>query len=180
MTSFTEKLDNFLVKYLAYFNYQNYVKKLKLKGTEKVLEIGSGGGNLSRFLTRELFFGKLVCLDKSKYWIKIAKKRLKSYMNIQFKKEDILRFNLKNCFDTIIIHYVLHDIPKKNKLVNSLSSLLKREGKIFIREPTRKNHGISKTKIEKLMLCAGLKKIFSKETNSFPLRGKVYEGIFDK
>ena len=87
MPSFADKLDDLLVRNIAYFNYKSYVKRLALKGNEKVLEIGCGGGNLSRFLAKRLPFGKLVCIDNSKYWIDKAKKRLrnirKNYLNLQ-------------------------------------------------------------------------------------------------
>ena len=69
MPDFLEKLDDYLVRYLGYFNYKRYSKKLELKGNEKVLELGSGGGNLSRFLTGRLPQGELYCIDISPYWL---------------------------------------------------------------------------------------------------------------
>jgi ubiquinone/menaquinone biosynthesis C-methylase UbiE len=83
-------------------------------------------------------------------------------------------------FDSAIIHYVLHDISsaERESALEKIVYLLKPHGRIYIREPTRKNHGISPKEIERLMEQRNLLKVFSKEEKSFPLTGKVYEGIF--
>jgi len=180
MPSFLERLDDFLVRYLAYFNYKDYVNRIKLNGTERVLEIGCGGGNLSRFLARSLPLGELVCIDISKYWINNAKRRLRNYKNIDFYCGDFLDFNSDNYFDVIMVHYVLHDIIERKKAIDIMTRKLKDKEKIFIREPTRKNHGISSKEIKLLITQSKSLEEFSKEVGSFPLRGKVYEGIFQK
>ena len=55
---------------------------------------------------------------------------------------------------------------------------LKDKGRIFIREPTRKNHGMSSEEIKSLMSKNGFSEQTSREGYSFPIRGMVYEGIF--
>lgn len=177
---FTEKLDNILVKYLGYFNYKNYVDEINLEGNEKILEVGCGGGNLLRFLAERIPKGKLVCVDNSDYWIDKAEKRLNDYKNIFFRCEDFLDFKKDNYFDVVIVHYVLHDIAEKKKSIGIMERSLKDKGRIFIREPTRKNHGMFPKEIKGLMELARLKEICSKEGYSFPMRGKVYQGIFQK
>ena len=178
MPSFDEKLDDFLVRYLAYSNYKNYSSRINLKGDEKVLEVGSGRGNLSRFLAEKLHLGKLVCVDSSNYWINKARRRLKKFNNIEFIEEDILNFKRKNYFDSIVIHYILHDLEQKEKAVEIFKDSLKKTGFIYIREPTRKEHGISDNTIEDLFERNGFLKGKSNEGYSFPLKGKIYEGIF--
>jgi ubiquinone/menaquinone biosynthesis C-methylase UbiE len=173
-----ERLDDFLVKNFAYFNYENYVKRLYLKENEKVLEIGCGSGNLSRFLAKEV--RELVCIDNSEYWIREARKRLRNSENILLNRCDILDFDKENYFDVAIVHYVLHDIPEKEMTVHILNKCLNSVGRIYIREPTRNSHGISSSEIEKLMCSANFSKIKSQEDYSFPLRGRVYEGSFRK
>jgi len=183
MPSFAEKLDDYFVRYLAYFNYRNYIDKIELQGNEKVLEFGCGGGNLSRFLVERLPKGKLVCIDNSEYWIDKSKKRLRDFENVEIKLEDILDFNediLDFNFDAILIHCVLHDIAEKRGVINIMSRCLKDKGKIYLRELTRKSHGILREEIEELMALEGLKKLSSKEGYLLPIRGKVYEGVFIK
>ncbi len=180
MPSFAEKLDDYLVRYLAYFNYKNYANRLNLRGNEKILEVGCGGGNLSRFLAEKIPSGKLICIDNSEYWINKARRRLRDFGNIEFKINDILDFVEEHYFDVAIVHYVLHDIIEREKIICILNKCLNSRGRIYIREPTRKNHGMSSTEIEKLMFSTGLEKLSSKEGHSFPIRGKSYEGVFIK
>lgn len=180
MPSFAEKCDDYLIRYLAYFNYNNYVERISLHGNERVLEVGCGGGNLSRFLAGRLPQGKLICIDNSDYWLQKAKDRLKKFGNISFELENILDFNEGYQFDIVMVHYVLHDILEREKAIDILNKSLKSNGRIYIREPTRKNHGMSSKEVEKLMFLAGLEKFSSKEGYSFPLRGKIYEGVFRK
>ncbi len=178
--SFLEKLDNYLVKYLAYSNYRNYSNCLGLKENNKVLEIGSGIGNLSRFLIQKIPKGKLTCIDFSKENITKARKNLRKFKNIEFIVGDILNFEKKNYFDSIIINYVLHDIYQKEKAVKIIKNFLKPKGMVYIREPTRKNHGISQDEIKTLMQKENFSEITSKEGSSFPLKGEIFEGVFIK
>lgn len=182
MPNFADKLDDFLVRYLAYFNYRNYVKEMNLKGNEKILEVGCGGGNLSRFLVEKLSLGELVCVDSSKYWIDKAKNRLRNFGNIEFKVENVLDFKRKNYFDVVVVHYVLHDISREQRksLIKVLNNSLKDSGEVYIREPAREKHGISPEEIKELMLSKGFLEKFSIETYSLPLRGKIYKGVFRK
>jgi ubiquinone/menaquinone biosynthesis C-methylase UbiE len=180
MPSFSEKLDDYFVRYLAYFNYRSYANRLNLQGNEQIFEMGSGGGNLSRFLAERISNGRLVCLDNSKYWVDKSRKRSRGFGNIKFIKGNTLDFDEENHFDAIMVHYVLHDIVEREKAVKVLSKSLRSGGKVYIREPTRKNHGMPSKEIEELMFSTGLEKLFSREGYSFPIRGKVYEGIFKK
>ena len=177
---FQEKIDGFLVRYLAYFNYKRYTKRLNLNAGEEILEVGSGGGNLSRFLVKELKEGSLTCLDSSRYSLHLARKRLKNFTKIYFLLEDIIETNLKQKYDKILFCYVLHDITKeeRGKVISKCRNFLKSNGNICIREPIRTEHGMPTEEIEDLMTRANLIKIFSKEGYSFPLKGKIYEGIF--
>jgi SAM-dependent methyltransferase len=182
MQALAEKLDDFLLRYLAYFNYRSYTQRMNLQGNEKGLEIGSGGGNLSRLLAKRLSQGRLVCIDNSEYWIEKAKGRLRNFRNIEFRLEDILDFNERGYFDAVIIHYVLHDIlkEKRENVAGILSRSLKSKGLIYIREPTRKNHGMPFEEIRSLMLKNGLSEQGYRVGYSFPARGKFYEGVFQK
>ncbi|MFZ5351678.1 MAG: hypothetical protein ACOZCL_03015 [Bacillota bacterium] len=57
--------------------YGNYVNDLGLKGDEKLLEFGCGGGICTRFLAQILSKGGMVvALDTSDYWLKKVKKEM--------------------------------------------------------------------------------------------------------
>jgi ubiquinone/menaquinone biosynthesis C-methylase UbiE len=90
----------------------------------------------------------------------VAKRRLKGFHNIDFVRSDIRRFSLPNgSFDVIVVSYVLHDIPTKERseIVKSMASKLKPTGFIHLREPTRERHGMPVEEIRSLMKAAGMK-----------------------
>ena len=177
---FLDKLDDYLVRFLAFFNYKNYTKEMNLEGNEKILEIGSRGGNMSRFLAKNLSSGELTIVEVSRYWINEVRKKLRNFKNVKYVNKNIFDFEKNNYFDIIIISYVFRYIHIKNRaiLLNTLKKNLKENGEIYIRETTRRNGGIPKEEIENLMNHGRFFRIYSKEGYSFPLRGKVYEGVF--
>ena len=179
--TFAEKLDDFLVRHIAYKNFENYVNSMSLKSRDKVLEVGCGGGNLSRLLAQSIPKGKLYCVDVSPYWIKKARQRLSEFDNVDFFEGKIKDFHEDKDFDVAVIHYVLHDIPKSERegTLNSVKRLLKRGGKVYVREPTRKSHGMSSLEIKSLMQELGFKEIYSKDMFS-PLLRSIYTGVYRK
>ena len=167
-----------MVRHLAYFNYRSYVNRMGFCGDEKVLEVGCGGGNLSRVLAGRV--GKLVCVDCSKYWIRKVQRRLGNFKNVEFGLVDVLDFKKENYFDAVVVSYVLHDIAEKNKVVGILRRCLKDGGIVYVREPMRKSHGISADEIRKLFLGNRFAEENFWEGYSFPLRGRVCEFVFRK
>ena len=171
--SFTEKFDDFLVRYLAYSNFKNYVSGIEIRNNDNILEVGSGGGNLSRFLAQKNPNGELYCVDVSPYWINKARQRLSEFDNISFFQGKMKDFKDEDRFDVAVIHYVLHDIPstERSESLSVVKDLLKKKGRIYIREPTRKSHGMSFEEIKSLMKHGDFLEKFSREAYSFPLKG---------
>lgn len=141
--------------------YRSFVKGLDLDGHECILEFGCGGGNLSRHLARVLRNnGALTCLDTSEYWLGRAQRRLKRFVNIRFDSRDIRKNPLpEGSMDVAVVHYVLHDIeePARDEIVRALAKSLRPGGRICIREPMAKGHGMNPEAIRTLMNRAGMK-----------------------
>ena len=158
--------------------YNPYFKTFGLRGNEKVLDFGCGGGAGSRCLANLLEEnGHLTCVDVSLYWIKKARKRLKKYSNVECKSGDIRELDVSDSsFDVISTIHVIHDIAPaaREDVVKTLSRKLKVGGTLFIREPTRQSHGMPVKEIQALMSYAGLKEIEHKETKS------EYMGKYEK
>ncbi len=153
---------------------------MSLHGNEKILEVGCGGGNLSRFLSKKLPKGKLVCIDNSKYWIDKARKRLRNFENVELLIKNVLNLKRKNYFDIIVLHFVLHDISKRKRTINILKNSLKKKGLIYIAELIRKSHGMNSNEIKRLMTQEEFLENYSKEEIVFPIRGQVYYEVFKK
>jgi len=158
--------------------YYPYFKTFGLKGDEKVLDFGCGGGAglrcLLKFLNQN---GRLTCVDTSNFWVDKARKRLSGYSNVECLAGDIRELDIPDStFDVISVIHVIHDIPpvERRDTVKALSRKLKAGGAIFVREPTKKSHGMPVEEILALFSEARLQETERKETKS------EYTGRFQK
>jgi len=149
--------------------YNTYFKTFRLKGNERMLDFGCGGGAGSRYLAKLLNHGHLTCVDLSCFWINRAKKRLQKFGNVECLHGDIRELNIPDSsFDVITITHVIHDISpaERSDIIKVLWRKLKEDGKLFIRERIEKSHGIPVSELRALLSEAGLKEIEYKETKS--------------
>ena len=150
--------------------YNPYFKTFGLKGNERVLDFGCGGGAGSRCLADIISeAGHLTCVDVSNYWIAKTRKRLDKYSNVECKAGDIRELDISDSsFDVISTMHVIHDIAPADRqdIVMTLSRKLMAGGIFFIREPTKKSHGMPVEEIRATLSKAGLKEIEHKETRS--------------
>jgi len=150
--------------------YNPYFKTFGLKGNEKVLDFGCGGGAGSRCLASLLNEdGRLMCVDASSYWIAKARRRLDKYPNVECKSGDIRKLDISDSsFDVISTIHVIHDIApaERQDIAKVLSQKLKAGGLLFIREPIKKSHGMPVEEIRALLSGVGLKESKHKETKS--------------
>ena len=150
--------------------YNRYFKTFRLKGNERILDFGCGGGTGSKYLANLLDKGGyLTCVDLSNYWIAKARKRLDKYSNVECKSGDIRELDIPDySFDVISTFHVIHDIipAERQDIVKTLSQKLKAGSLLFIRERIGKSHGMPVEEIRILLSGAGLKEIEHKETKS--------------
>ena len=158
--------------------YGPYFSTFGLRGDERVLDFGCGGGagsrSLLKFLDRR---GHLTCVDTSSFWIDKARKRLSKYDNVECRAGDIRELDIPDStFDVISAIHVIHDIPpaERQDTVKALARKLKAGGILFLREPTKRSHGMPIEEIKVLLSEAGLKETEHKEAKS------EYIGRFQK
>lgn len=147
---FEEMRMEWLWNRLGTFRYKKYIQELQIKPDGKALDFGCGGGAVSRYIAEALSDGKLVCLDTSDFWLTRAKKRMNSFSNVEYICKELKGADLPDGhFDFVFIHFVLHDIDKVNRqeIIDSLADKIKEEGYLYIREPTRTDHGMSPAEI---------------------------------
>lgn len=156
-----ERIFFFIAKKL----YKNSAKALKLQGNEKILEFGSGGGQLTTQMQRYLGAGsEIYCLDISEYWQKIIRKRLKKYKNVKYRLRNLMEEDLdEKDFDLVVLHLAFHHLKDSDKLVvaKKFYELLKPGGKLFLREPNGKHHNknVNSDAMKKIILNCGFKLI---------------------
>ncbi len=154
-------VDKTIMKYFGSFIYRHFLNFIEIKGDENILDFGAGSGNLAKCILKKTDKkASLSCLDPSKYWLNLAKKRLKAYAGVKFINQDIRKAEIEdNKFDIIYIYYVLHDIApeERQEIVKVMADKLKENAKIYLEEPTKESHGMKKTEIIELMKKADLK-----------------------
>lgn len=175
--TFLYRLLDSLANVVLRHYYSRHVKRLGLKGDGHILDFGSGSGACSRHLARFLDpdGGRLTCVDISVPLTAIARKRMREYENVEFLTGDLLTLALpEGTFDAVHIHYVLHEIEARRRAetVAEFRRLLKRGGKLFIKEPKRSYDGIPASEIRHLMSHAGFREVCCAENKS------VYAGVF--
>ena len=158
--------------------YHGFVAEMGLKGDEKVLDFGAGWGDNSYYIAEQLGKGgKVTLLDVSSAWQDVARKRLRRYTNVDFVNADIFSSGLpEESFDIIVVSYVIHDIDPKERqaVVQELAKKLKHGGSIWLREPTRKVHGMRVEEIKELMNRANMQEM-SPITGRIQYRARFYK-----
>lgn len=142
------------------FIYSGYIKTLRIRGSEDILDFGSGSGAGSRHLAKLIQNrgGSLTCLDTSVYWTKKAEKRMRKYQNIHFVNRSLTEANFDDhSFDLIYVFFALHDVAVELRpgIVAQMHRLLRPDGRLCIKEPQREEDGMSVAEIRELMLGSG-------------------------
>lgn len=170
-----DTLKNFLGGSLL---YNPYIKSFGIRGNERILDFGCGGGISSQCIAKKLTKGGfLTCVDTSIFWMKKAEKRLRKYSSVELKTGNIRELDIPDSsYDIASIVHVIHDIEPelRQAIVNLLAAKLREGGRLFIIEPTKESHGMPIEEIQTLMNNAGLI-----ETNK-TIKKSSYRGEFTK
>jgi ubiquinone/menaquinone biosynthesis C-methylase UbiE len=162
--------------------YRHYVEQMGLRGDERVLDYGSGSGAAARHLAKllEAGGGRLTCMDVSARWQTVLRKVLRAYPDVEYFLGDVRTVGLPAAgFDVVLVHWMLHDIPPwdRSAIVAELTRLLRPGGRLFLREPTGKKHGMPAAQARELFAAAGLTETRASEGRIF-LLGEYYRAVW--
>lgn len=104
----------------------------------------------------------MTCVDVSQAWLRAAQRTTERCSNVEFKLGELAALDIKNgVYDVVFIHFVLHDMPagRRPDTVRHLAAKLRSGGRLSLREPTSKGHGISPDEIRRLMTSADLNQV---------------------
>lgn len=110
------------------------IEKLRLRGDEHVLDIGSGDGRISAAIAERLPRGRVVGIDSSAGMVKLAQERFSGtgYPNLSFMQMDAAALNLPERFDVAFSNATLHWVSDHPAVLRGLSRCLKPGGRILL------------------------------------------------
>jgi ubiquinone/menaquinone biosynthesis C-methylase UbiE len=163
--------------------YRRYVDEMGLRGDEDVLDYGSGAGAAARHLAPRLASsGHLTCMDVSVRWQETLRQVLRAYPDVELRQGDVRAMGLPEAsFDVVLVHWMLHDVPPWDRpsIVAELARLLRPNGRLFSREPTRSKHGMPAAAVRTLLAAAGLSEVRAEEGRKLIL-GPYYRAVWIK
>jgi ubiquinone/menaquinone biosynthesis C-methylase UbiE len=164
--------------------YRRYVDQMHLRGDERVLDYGSGGGAAARHLAPRLAAGggHLTCIDVSERWQTALRSVLRAWPDVTCRSGDVRRMALPDAsFDVVLVHWMLHDVPPTDRpsIVAELARLLRPGGRLFSREPTSARHGLPAARVRELFSAAGLRESLATEGKAAVL-GQYYRAVWVK
>ncbi len=176
-TRFYDKIDSFpLVSRPQKRWKRRAVDELSLMGDERVLDIGTGTGEILPWIVQSLDGGEVIGTDISQAMIERARARV--------EKENIMeraRLNYDDIeesdypddhFDRIISTFTLTTVPHPEKALEESARLLKEDGKMIILDTGWPDHILSKLLFVPMMLSA---KLFGRTHMDRDIPGMVQE-----
>ena len=148
-----------------------------IKNTDRVLECACGTGAISIFIApvcKNLFVS-----DYSVGMLKQAKKKLKNYDNIDYRRVDITDIKAKdNSFDVVVAGNVIHLLPDPRRAMNELTRVCKDGGRLIIPTYINGDEGTNKLAVKFLeKLGANFKCQFDAESYEKFFENMGYENV---
>ena len=148
-----------------------------IKNTDRVLECACGTGAISIFIApmcKNLFVS-----DYSVGMLKQARKKLKNYDNIDYRRVDITDIEAEdNSFDIVVAGNVIHLLPDPQRAMNELTRVCKDGGRLVIPTYINGDEGTNKLAVKFLeKLGANFKCQFDAESYEKFFEDMGYENV---
>ena len=148
-----------------------------IKNTDRVLECACGTGAISVFIAPVC--KELIVSDYSVGMLKQAKKKLKNYDNIDYRRVDITDIEAEdNTFDVVVAGNVIHLLPDPQRAMNELTRVCKDGGRLVIPTYINGDEGTNKLAVKFLeKLGASFKCQFDAESYEKFFEDMGYENV---
>jgi demethylmenaquinone methyltransferase/2-methoxy-6-polyprenyl-1,4-benzoquinol methylase len=101
----------------------------------KVLDIGSGTGQLARMAARHPAHPHIIGLDSNQAMLRTAASRSKGYPNLEFKQGEACRLPFpEGSFDAVTMGFALRIMPERIPALKQCLRVLKSKGRIYVLE----------------------------------------------
>jgi trans-aconitate methyltransferase len=113
---------------------QELLLKLKLKGTERVLDIGCGDGKITAEIARSLPNGSVLGIDSSEEMVLFARKNfnVREFPNLAFEIIDVRNLSFNAEFDVVFSNACLHWVVDHLPVLEGINRSLKPGGKALL------------------------------------------------
>jgi trans-aconitate methyltransferase len=117
------------------------ILKLRLKGSERVLDIGCGDGKVTAEIAKLLPNGSVLGVDNSEEQIRFARNNFpsKKFPNIAFEIMDAKNLSFNGEFDVVFSNATLHWIIDHLPVLKGIKKSLKPSGKVLLQMGGRGN-----------------------------------------
>lgn len=141
---------------------QELIPKLKLQGTEALLDVGCGDGKITAELARCLPKGRVIGIDSSEKMIDLAKTAFpqKDYPNLTFQVMDARKLTFKSEFDVVFSNAALHWIVDQKTVLAGVQRSLKPGGRLLFQMAGKGNAKDILSLINELMIVEPWKGFF--------------------
>ncbi|MBI2785386.1 MAG: class I SAM-dependent methyltransferase [Legionella longbeachae] len=110
---------------------ENYLSKLKIQPSDKVLDIGCGNGAFTRKILDKVPEGSVLGIDASENMVDLAKDVSRDYPNFSVKKGDVLSMKFISQFDYIVSFWCLQWVNDINKAFANIMKALNDGGRLL-------------------------------------------------
>jgi len=117
------------------------IAKLKLKGNERVLDIGCGDGKVTAEITSQVPSGSVLGIDNSREMIALAQSKYPAdgFPGLRFQYGDASVLSFRNEFDVVFSSAALHWIRDHRPVLQGIYASLRTGGKALLQMGGRGN-----------------------------------------
>ncbi len=110
------------------------IAMLKLNGTERVLDIGCGVGNITAMLAEKLPRGYATGIDSSREMVAQAQNNypVSTFLNLSFRVMDASSLIFDNEFDAVFSNATLHWVKDHKPVLKGITRALRPGGKVIL------------------------------------------------
>lgn len=110
------------------------IAQLKLRGDERILDVGCGDGKVTAEIARAVLRGEVVGADASAEMIRFARKQFRPAQipNLKFEIADARKFRFAAPFDLIFSNAALHWVDDHQAFLRRAAAALKPGGRLVV------------------------------------------------
>jgi trans-aconitate 2-methyltransferase len=114
---------------------EEQLRRLTLKGAERILDVGCGAGKITAEIAARVPRGSVLGVDPSRDMIAFASSHfgLPTQANLRFEVADVRRLAYRAEFDAVVSFNALHWVPEQGLALASIHAALKPGGRALLR-----------------------------------------------